>query len=348
MQAEARVTSSPTPSTGSILQIKPLVYVFTGIFIAAAVIYGVINTGQPPDVVITIFATLFLGIFIEAVPFLLLGTITSGLIEAFIRPDDLVRYLPRNPVLATLCGAFMGIVFPVCECGVVPVVRRLFIKGLPVSVGITFLLAAPFMNPIVFASTYLAFGIGTVFIGRFLLTAIVAIAVGLIFALTSRPEEVLQTSSMLSEDAFESLQPRRNMRQGISMAMTIAAGEFFEMGRFLVMGCLLAAAMRTLIPQETLLAAGTTPVSSVLIMLALAFILSICSTVDAFVALMFSGTFTTGSILAFLSFGPMVDIKSTMMFTGVFKRKVVFYLVLLPFLMNLLAGVIINLSGGYF
>lgn len=348
MQAEIPVTPSPAVPQDSPLQIKPLVYLLVGIVIAAAVIYGVINTGQPPDVVITMFATLFLGIFIEAVPFLLLGTLTSGLIEAFIRPDDLVRYLPRNRVLATICGAFLGIVFPVCECGVVPVVRRLFIKGLPVSVGMSFLLAAPFMNPIVFASTYIAFGFGAVFIGRFMLTALVAVAVGLIFALTARPDEVLQPSSMLVEDGFETLQPRKTLRQGLGMAITIAAGEFFEMGRFLVMGCLLAAAMRTLIPQELLLAAGTGVVTSVLMMLALAFILSICSTVDAFVSLMFTSTFTTGSILAFLSFGPMVDIKSTMMFTGVFRRKTVFYLVLLPFLMNLLAGVIINLGAGYF
>jgi uncharacterized membrane protein YraQ (UPF0718 family) len=114
------------------------------------------------------------------------------------------------------------------------------------------------------------------------------------------------------------------------------------------MGCLLAAAMRTLVPQEMLLAAGTGNITSVIIMLLLAFLLSVCSTVDAFLALAFTSTFTTGSILAFLSFGPMVDIKSTMMFTGVFKRKVVFYLVLLPFLMNLLAGVIINIGTGYF
>ena len=76
------------------------------------------------------------------------------------------------------------------------------------------------------------------------------------------------------------------------------------------------------------------------------FPLRVCSTVDAFLALAFVNTFSIGSIVAFLSFGPMVDIKSTMMFLGVFKRRTVFYLILLPFLMNLLAGVIINLATG--
>jgi hypothetical protein len=347
MQAEARPTATPAlPDTR--LPLRPLVYVLVGVFMVAAVLYGTLNTGQPPDVVLTIFSTRFLGIFIEAVPFLLLGTLTSGLIEAFIRPDDIVRLLPRNRVLATVVGAFLGIIFPVCECGVVPVVRRLFMKGLPVSVGITFLLAAPFMNPIVFASTYIAFGFSTIFIGRFILTATIAISIGLIFALTARTEEVLQPSSMMAGDGFDLLQPRRSLRQGLAMTITVAVGEFFEMGRYLVIGCLLAACMQTFIPQDALLEVGKNPVASVPVMLAIAFILSVCSTVDSFLALAFTVTFTTGSILAFLSFGPMVDIKSTLMFTGVFRRKTVLYLFLLALLMNLFAGVLINLSMGYF
>jgi uncharacterized membrane protein YraQ (UPF0718 family) len=100
--------------------------------------------------------------------------------------------------------------------------------------------------------------------------------------------------------------------------------------------------MQTFIPQEDLLRLGQNPVSSVLVMQVLAFVLSVCSTVDAFLALSFVGTFGTGSILAFLTFGPMVDIKSTLMFLGVFKRQVVVYLVIVPFLLNLLIGIWIN------
>ena len=118
------------------------------------------------------------------------------------------------------------------------------------------------------------------------------------------------------------------------------------MGRFLIVGCALAAAMQTLVPQESLLALGTGPILSVVFLQILAFILSVCSTVDSFLALAFVNTFTTGSIIGFLSFGPMVDIKSTLMFTGVFRRKIVLYLIALPFIMNLLAGSIINLLMG--
>jgi uncharacterized membrane protein YraQ (UPF0718 family) len=225
-------------------------------------------------------------------------------------------------------------------------VRRLFKKGLPVSVGITFLLAAPFMNPIVFASTYIAFGFGTIFIARFVITMLVAIGVGLVFALNAKPDEVLLPVSLLDEHESAIPELRPTLKAGLSETLTTAAHEFFEMGRFLVMGCLLAAALQTLVNQGQLQAIGQGPLFSVLAMQAFAFILSVCSTVDAFLALAFVNTFSIGSIVAFLAFGPMVDIKSTMMFLGVFKRRTVAYLIILPFLMNLLAGVVINLWTG--
>ncbi|MFN8412927.1 MAG: permease [Anaerolineales bacterium] len=114
------------------------------------------------------------------------------------------------------------------------------------------------------------------------------------------------------------------------------------MGRYLIVGALLASGLQTFIPQSALLAIGTGPVLSVLVMLGLAVLLSICSTVDAFVALGFIGTFSFGSVLSFLVFGPMVDIKSIIMYSQVFKKRSVAYLVLIPFVMSLLVGVVFN------
>ena len=113
------------------------------------------------------FVTIFLGIFIEAVPFLLAGSLVSGLIEVFVDKGALARYVPRRAVPAAFVGSLLGFAFPVCECGVVPVTRRLYQKGLPVSVGIAFLLSAPVINPVVLVSTYVAFGWGPVLIARF-------------------------------------------------------------------------------------------------------------------------------------------------------------------------------------
>ncbi len=116
------------------------------------------------------------------------------------------------------------------------------------------------------------------------------------------------------------------------------------MGRYLVLGALLAALMQTLVPQSALLAISTGPIVSVLLLITLAVLLSICSTVDAFVALAFLGKFTTGSILAFLVFGPMVDIKSTLMFLSVMQRRAVVHMIVLIFLLTLLPTVFFSLN----
>jgi uncharacterized membrane protein YraQ (UPF0718 family) len=319
-----------------------LVLIASGLLLAA-----ILGTGESLDTIISIFSTRFLGIFIEAAPFLLMGVVVAGLIDAFVTAEDIARLIPRHPVAGAVVGSLLGFLFPVCECGVVPVVRRLFSKGLPMSVGITFLLAAPVVNPIVLVSTYVAFGAGPVLIGRFALTILVAIGVGLIFALGARPQEVLLTRSLAPVmGGSGSLPPvqRRTLKHGLMNALRSANTEFFDMGKYLVFGSLLAAGMQTLVAQETLTALGRGPVISVLVMQGLAFLLSVCSTVDAFLALAFVGTFTTGSIITFLTFGPMVDIKSTLMFAGVFKPRIVLYLIVLPFLLALLAGVWLNLN----
>jgi len=299
------------------------------------------------------FSTRFLGIFIEAVSFLLLGTLISGLLEAFVTNDDIVKLVPRNPILATLAGSFLGFLFPVCECGVVPVTRRLYQKGLPVSVGITFLLAAPVMNPIVLASTYAAFGFGPILVGRYVISWVTAVTIGLLLSFQNHPQRVLNPASLSligatvgggSAEAVVIPQARMALFPGLKTAIKLAGEEFFEMGRYLIIGSLLAALMQTFISKEAISALASNPVNSVLVMAGLAFVMSLCSTVDAFLALSFARTFTTGSILTFLTFGPMVDIKTTSMYMGMFRRRTVFYLVVLPFLISVLIGIALNLN----
>lgn len=298
---------------------------------------------------ISTFTTVFLGIFIEAAPFLLLGSVASGLVEVFVNRNDLIRLIPKNRVTATIVGGVMGFAFPVCECGVVPLTRRLFRKGLPVSAGIAFLLAAPILNPVVLASTYAAYGLGPVLYLRFLMGLIVAMGVGLVFSFNATPTKMMRVATLSpvmggAADVPNPPLPQPTLTQKLERSMRIASDEFFDMGRYLIIGSMLAALMQTLVPQSTLLALGSGPVSSVLLMQALGFVLSVCSTVDAFLSLAFAGTFTTGSILAFLVFGPMVDIKSTLMYLGVFRPKIVAYLITLPFLLTLLLSVFINLN----
>lgn len=340
---------------------RTILLIALAVLLLVLALAAVVSSDRDPAVLLSIFSTRFLGILIEALPFLLLGALTSGLIDAFVRPEDIARIIPRNPVLATIFGTFMGLFFPVCECGVIPVVRRLYTKGLPLAVGVAFLLAAPVINPIVIASTYAAFGLGPVLIGRLVITIAVALVTGLLFSVAARSKEVLRPDVLTllpvaggSPDALPGdiipLTPvvhRPTLTHGLRHALDSATGDVFDMGRYLVIGSLLAAGMQTFVPQETLLALGSGPVLSVLVLQVLAFILSVCSTVDAFLALSFVGVFTPGSILAFLTFGPMVDIKSTLMFAGVFKPKAVLFLILIPALLTFWAGVWLNLNVAF-
>jgi uncharacterized membrane protein YraQ (UPF0718 family) len=327
--------------------VRPTTLVTAALALGCLALVLVGRTQEATSATLSTFSTRFLGIFIEAAPFLAIGSLASGLIEVFVDRNALARAIPRNPYLAGLAGMGLGFVVPVCECGVVPVTRRLYTKGLPLSVGATFLLASPVINPIVLASTWTAFGMGPILVGRFVITAVVAVAIGWLFAAAARPIDVLQPRALAlvgGASAEAAMLGEASLFARLRVGLGIATDEFFDMGRYLIVGSLLAAGMQTVVSQDTLVALGRGPVTSVLTMQVLAYVLSVCSTVDAFLALAFAGTFTTGSILAFLTFGPMVDIKSTLMFLSVFRPRTVAYLVLLPLLMTTAIGIWINLN----
>jgi uncharacterized protein len=294
--------------------------------------------------------TIFLGIFIEAVPFLLAGAVVSGLISEYVRPTWLQRVAPRRPLVAALTGVVLGMAFPVCECGVVPVTRRLYKKGLPMSTGVAFLLAAPVLNPIVIASTLSAYGWSPMFWGRMGAALVISVIVGVLFHLADPGIMLRADPPTHNDDAIGASCPAVVVatsahRYRFWHAMSSAGDEFLEMAQFLTIGCLLAAGMQVLMPQSTLMAWGTHPVYSVVAMMALAFVLSICSTVDAFVSLAFVTTFMPGAVFAFLVFGPMVDIKNLVLFRQVFRPRAVAYLVILPLLLTAVFAIAQNVWG---
>ncbi len=279
-----------------------------------------------------VFVTILTGLLLEAMPFLLAGSVASGFVEVFLKREHVEGFARRRLGHHVVFGVLLGMVIPVCECGVIPLARRLLGKGFPAAAAVSFILAAPAINPVTLASTATAFGIGKVFFLRILMTAatswLVAIVVVRLHPALSREDEL--PGCVVSG-------------RGVMDALRHAGGDFVEMAGYLVLGAAVAAAMQTVVAREMVLAIGQGPVSSVLAMQALAFVLSLCSTVDSFIALALAGTFKTGALVAFLVFGPMVDIKSTAMLLGTFRRRAVLLMVAACFGLSLLFGVLTNL-----
>lgn len=316
--------------------------------------------------------TLFLSLLVEAFPFLLMGVILSSLILIFIDEASLIQSLPKNPILGALVGGVIGFLFPVCECGNVPVARRLLLQRIPISVAIGFLLAAPTINPIVIWSTWVAFRDQPQIVGlRILFSLIVAIIVSCIFSVQNDVKVLLQptlakqlkyyskevnysSSGSANSNASPLLQsgtfllstadqpvPFQAATDSVPQPINLSyflkkfdlkvfldnmTQELRELGGILVLGSAFAASIQIFTPREVIVGLGQSPVTSILVMMLLAGLISICSTVDAFFALSFAATFTTSSLLAFLVFGPMIDLKSVGLMLSVFKPRIVFYL----------------------
>jgi uncharacterized membrane protein YraQ (UPF0718 family) len=276
------------------------------------------------------------------VPFLLLGVLASSALHLLVSEAFLARVLPRQPLLAATAGAFLGMALPVCECGNVAVARRLLAKGAPLPTAVSFLLAGPVINPIVIVATWIAFsGAPWLVAGRFGLVFAVAVVVALVLHQHPEPRALLNRSVRLEADCCDAHPPERR-RPG--PLLRHAADELTEMGKYLVLGAAVAAALQTLVPRAALMELGQSPAGSVVALMALAVVLSICSTVDAFVALSFADTFTGGAILAFLAFGPMVDVKSALMYGMVFRPAVVALVLGLCTLLVALVGLFVNLN----
>ncbi|HMP41192.1 MAG TPA: permease [Roseiflexaceae bacterium] len=346
---DERAPTLATPATGRLVPGRFLIFIgwlltLGGIWVASGLF---IPAGlQPLTPRLQGLVTIFLGIFVEALPFLLAGVLASSAIHLFVSPDLVQRISPRAPLPAALLGAMLGLAFPVCECGSIPTTRRLLAKGAPLPLGIAFVLAAAVVNPIVIVSTWVAFaGDPLVVVGRVVLTVVIAVLVGLLVSWRAHhgewlaPPDTQQHGHDHDHDT-----PQRGGRLRALLDHSVA--ELFEMGRYLVIGALIAATLQVVIPRELMLALGAGPLVGTLTLMALAFVLSICSTVDAFVALAFVGTFPTGAVLAFLVFGPMIDIKALLMLTTTFSRRVVLQIALLVALCSAMAGMLITLALG--
>lgn len=261
------------------------------------------------------FFLVFGSLLIEAVPFVLLGAVVSAAIEVFVpaRTFERLARLPR-PLQLPVAG-LAGLAFPVCECGSVPVARRLVVKGLSPAAAVTFMLSAPVLNPVVIASTYVAYrGRDTLWpmvLGRAGLGLIAAMAVGWVVS-TKKPEDLLRPRpDDVHEHEHTGSKPKAFFGH--------LASDFVFMGKFLVIGATVAGLLQTFVPQSIIGSVAETPVLALVSMMVLAFVLSLCSESDAFVAASFV-QFGVGAQLAFLVFGPMVDTKLGILYKATFTK----------------------------
>ena len=255
------------------------------------------------------WSTVFVAIATQATPFLVLGVIVSGALAALLPQDALAALLPRSPLLAVPLAAVAGAALPGCECGSVPIARRLIARGAPPATALTFLLSAPAVNPVVLVATAVAFpGRPVMVLARLLSSLLAAIVVGLVWAARGRDELV---ASARNEDE------RATTRW--ATFFDTAQHDFLQAGGFLVVGAAAAAALQTLVPRRIVDGLAGAGPFSVLALAGLAVLLAICSEADAFVAASLS-QFSLTARLAFLTVGPMVDIKLIALQVGTFGR----------------------------
>jgi uncharacterized membrane protein YraQ (UPF0718 family) len=292
---------------------------------------------------------IFVSIVLEALPFMLLGTLIGGFIEVFVSREKIARWLPEGRWWTVFVGAGIGILFPVCECAIVPVVRRLLHKGVPLSAAIAFLLGGPLVNPIVASSTAIAyFGDWSIVAHRIIIGYLIAIVIGLLMGLIfSRAKAVRGEvySSFFQDNAVPVSSHGQSPAPGQKavLAVSHAAGDFFDIGRFLVIGAFIAALLQTLVPRQIFAAAVSIPGFSILLMMLMAMVLNLCSEADAFVAASFrSGPVPLSAQLAFMILGPMLDIKLILMYLRVFRIRAIAALTMFTFTAVFLSMVLLD------
>lgn len=278
------------------------------------------------------FSIIFISILIDAFPFILLGAFVSSILHVYASEKLIEKIIPQNRFLGIAAASLCGMVFPICECAIVPIAHSLIKKGVPNSIAITFMLAVPIANPVVLAATYYAFPDKPyiVFI-RAVFGIMCAIIIGLIMEYLWHGKVVINDIEH-HDGCCHKIKDKNHV---VSEIIEHSGIEFYNIGKLLIAGSLISAGVQTFIPQRSLSNVRSNAVSSIIIMMLMAYVLSICSEADAFVGRSFYPSFSISSICSFLIIGPMIDIKNTIMIFSMFKKKfaveLIFFIVLLAF-----------------
>ncbi|WP_204050792.1 permease [Microbispora siamensis] len=272
------------------------------------------------------WATVFVAICVQALPFLVFGVLLSAAIAAFVPPSFWTKALPRNPYAAVPVAGAAGAVLPGCECASVPVASGLMSRGVTPAAALAFLLSSPAVNPVVVVATAVAFpGQPMMAVARFAASLLVAVAAGWLWLRFGR-SSWLRVPSRTARGGSKWAEFRDAMRHDLLHA-----------GGFLVIGGITAATLNVIVPRTWLASVAGVPVLSAVVLALLAVVLSICSEADAFVAASLTA-FSPTAKLAFLVVGPMVDLKLIALQAGTFGRAFAMRFVPLTFLLAVMVS----------
>ncbi|MEA4849416.1 MAG: permease [Clostridiaceae bacterium] len=291
----------------------------------------------------------FLGILLQAVPFLLIGVLLSSVIQILIPREWIERRFPKTLGPGMAVAILGGFCLPVCDCASIPVFRSLVKKGIPLPVAVTFMTATPVINPVVILSTYYAFsGNMTVVAGRICLGIISSVIIGVIIGIWPPKDHILSGGAfdrlMCSCGCYEDAESITTFKGKAGLFIRHSQAEFFSVGKYLVIGTFISSIFQTMgTGIFTFAQRGAGYAISIVIMMTMAFVLSLCSSSDAVIARSFTNQFPMGAFMGFLVFGPMMDIKNVMMLSAGFSKRFIGKLLFTAFIVCF--AVVFLLSG---
>ena len=276
------------------------------------------------------FASIFTSIVLEAIPFIILGSFISAIIQTCISEEIIAKLIPNVSILGYIGAALIGLIFPVCECAIVPITRRLMKKGLPVGVGVTFMLAVPIINPVVIMSTYYAFyDKQSMVILRTVGGFVAAILIGMIVNALEENKHGIILDSIENDNycncgcnaSFENQSKFKAIFEHTNR-------EFLDIMGYLIFGAFISSGFQVVASHGGFNFISDNKVLVIIFMMFLGFALSLCSEADAFVGRSFLANYSFSGVAAFLILGPMLDLKNLMMLSGAFKKSFVLKLVI--------------------
>ena len=313
---------------------------------------------------------IFISIFFESLPFLLLGSLISAIVETYVSNETISKLIPKNKILGSIVGVFLGFFLPACDCAVIPVSKRLLKKKVPINVAISFMLASPIINPVVLLSTYNAFYRTNpeIFWYRLLYGIIISLLIGTIMGIIFGKKEVITNNITINkeecchchehdnskkiENNFKKSDLKKcschcekhlnhNLKNDILSISRHTAYDLIEVAKYLMFGALIASLVQVLLPRSILIIFDNNQILSIIVLMIFAYLISLCSTSDSFVGKSLLGAFNESSIIAYLLLGPMIDIKNTIVLLGNYKKSFVVTLISLIFIVIFLFSLLV-------